>query len=192
MAADEAGGAEKTDRSRHGAGAGVPRSYAMPGRLVSIYIAPEAKAPMQSRESVRAVPGRGLEGDRYWSGTGAFSRWPGPLREVTLIAREALAEATDEFGVAVQAGEHRRNLVTEGVDLRALLKRTFRVGEVEMEGVRVCAPCKYLVRVTGQDRMFDALVRRGGLRARILTPGTLRVGDAVEPFGEPVRGSLPS
>ena len=134
---------------------------------------------MRSAERVRAVPGRGLEGDRYWAGVGAFSRWPGPVREVTLIEREALDAASGEFGVALASGEHRRNLVVEGVDLSALLKRRFRVGGVEMEGLRICAPCKYLVRVTGQERIFDALVRRGGLRARILTEGEIRVGDPV-------------
>lgn len=151
----------------------------MNGRLVSIFIAPDAKAPMHSVERVRAVPGRGLEGDRYWAGTGAFSRWPGAVREVTLIESEALAVAAAEFGVTLHAGEHRRNLVTEGVRLGGLLKRRFWIGEVEMEGLRICAPCKYLVRVTGQDRIFDALVRRGGLRARIVSTGELAVGNPI-------------
>ena len=146
---------------------------------------------MQSVESVRAVPGRGLEGDRYWAERGAFSRWPGPVREVTLIEREALVKASDEFGVDVMDGEHRRNLVTEGIRLRELLHRRFRVGVVELEGLRVCAPCTYLARVTGQERIFEALVHRGGIRARILTSGTLFIGDSLRAFGEPTRGSLP-
>jgi MOSC domain-containing protein YiiM len=151
------------------------------GTLRAIYTAPEAKAPMQAREAVRAVPGRGLEGDRYFKGEGAFSRWPGPRREVTLIAAEALDEAEASFGVAVTAGEHRRNLVVMGVPLTDLVKAEFVVGDVRMRGVRVCAPCKYLVRVTGQEEIFDALVGRGGLRAEVLTEGMIRVGDAVRP-----------
>lgn len=151
------------------------------GILEAIFIASEAKAPMQSIASVRAVPGRGLEGDRYWKGEGAFSRWPGPRREVTLIAAEALIEAEAEFGVAVSAGEHRRNLVVTGVPLADLIKKEFTVGAVRMRGVRICAPCRYLVRVTGQEAIFDALVRRGGLRAEVLTEGEIRAGDAVRP-----------
>ncbi len=149
------------------------------GSLEAIFIAPEAKAPMQSVEAVRAVPGRGLEGDRYWKGEGAFSRWPGSLREVTLIDADALAAAEAEFGVQVSAGEHRRNLVVRGAPLADWKKREFTVGGVRMRGVRVCAPCKYLIRVTGQEAIFDALVRRGGLRAEVLTEGTIRVGDSV-------------
>ena len=152
------------------------------GTLRAIYTAPAAKAPMRLLSAVRAVPGRGLEGDRYFNGQGAFSRWPGPRREVTLIAAEALAEAEAEFGVSVSAGEHRRNLVVAGVPLADLVKEPFVVGSVEMRGVRACAPCKYLIRVTGQAEIFDALVRRGGLRAEVLTEGVIRVGDAVQPI----------
>lgn len=160
----------------------------MSGRVVSIYIAPEAGAPVRRVEKVRAVPGRGLEGDRYWTGEGSFSRWPGPVREVSLVAQEALDAASGEFDVALGNGEHRRNLVVEGVDLTALLKQRFRVGEVEMEGLRICAPCKYLVRVTGQERIFDALVRRGGLRARIVTEGSVASDDAVVPLTPEAKG----
>ncbi len=164
-----------------------------PGRLVSIFVAPTAGAPMQSVASATALAGRGLEGDRYGAGIGSFNRWPGRGRDVSLIALEALEAAQEEFGVRVLEGEHRRNLVVEGVDLEALRGVPFRIGGVAFEGVRRCAPCKYLVRVTGQDQMFDALVRRGGLRATIVEAGVLEVGDAVEwdPADEARRTHLP-
>lgn len=151
----------------------------MTGRLLSIYLAPAAGAPVRRVAQAQALAGRGLDGDRYAAGAGSFSRWPGRGREVTLVAAEALAEAEAEFGVAVGEGQHRRNLVVEGVPLDALRGVPFEIGGARFEGVRVCAPCKYLVRVTGQERIFDALVRRGGLRASITAGGTVREGDAV-------------
>lgn len=151
----------------------------MPGRLTAIYVAPAAGAPVRSVDEVEALDGRGLDGDRYAAGEGSFSRWPGKGRDVTLIAAEALAEAEAEFGVALGDGQHRRNLVVEGVPLDDLRGVPFAVGEARFEGVRLCAPCKYLVRVTGQEEIFDALVRRGGLRAAVVAGGLLRVGDAV-------------
>jgi len=151
----------------------------MPGRLVSIYVAPAAGAPVERVRQRHALAGRGLAGDRYAAGEGSFSRWPGRGRSVTLVAAEALADAAAEFGVAVGEGQHRRNLVVEGVPLDDLRGVPFAIGDVRFEGVRLCAPCKYLVRVTGQDQIFDALVRRGGLRAEIVTGGTLREGDPV-------------
>lgn len=152
----------------------------MPGRLVAIYRAPTAGAAVERVAAAEAIAGAGLAGDRYAAGIGSFSRWPSPGRDVSLIAAEALAEAEAEFGVAVTEGQHRRNLVVEGVSLDDLRGVPFRIGDVAVEGVRLCAPCKYLIRVTGQDAMFDALVRRGGLRAAIVTGGTIREGDAIE------------
>ena len=155
----------------------------MSARLAAIFVAPAAGAPVRRVARVEAVAGVGLAGDRYATGEGSFSRWPGPVREVSLIGAQALRDAAAEFGVRLGAGEHRRNLVVAGLDPAALLGRRFRIGAVEMEGLRRCAPCRYLVRVTGQARAFDALVRRGGLRARIAAGGTLREGDAVEDLG---------
>ena len=97
-------------------------SEAWRGTLEAIYTAPTAGAPMEARDAVRAEPGHGLEGDRYWKGEGAFSRWPGPRREVTLITAEAVEAAEREFEVTLTAGEHRRNLVTRGVPLTDLVK----------------------------------------------------------------------
>ena len=152
--------------------------------LVAIYVAPDAGAPVERLEAARALAGRGLEGDRYAAGIGSYSRWPGRGRAVTLIAAEALAEAESIFGVRVSAGEHRRNLVVAGADLRSLLGGRFRIGGALFEGARVCAPCKYLVRVTGQERVFEALVGRGGIRAEVVEGGRLAVGDALVPVGE--------
>ena len=151
----------------------------MPGRLVSIFLAPAAGAPVERVGDADALEGQGLAGDRYAAGQGSFSRWPGKGRDVTLIDAAALAEAQAEFGVALSNGEHRRNLVVEGVPLDDLRGVAFAIGGARFEGVRTCAPCKYLVRVTGQDQIFDALVRRGGLRAAVTASGTVRVGDAV-------------
>ena len=150
-----------------------------PARLVALYTAPAAGAPVVRVPEARALAGRGLEGDRYADGAGSFSRWPGRGRAVTLISADALREAEAAFDVSLSEGEHRRNLVVEGVDPAALRGVPFQIGEARFEGVRLCAPCKYLVRVTGQNQAFDALVGRGGLRAEVVAGGVLREGDAV-------------
>ena len=126
-----------------------------------------------------AIAGRGLAGDRYAAAAGSFSRWPGRGRAITLIAAEALREAEAAHDVAFADGSHRRNLVVEGVPLEELRGVPFQIGAASFEGVRICAPCKYLVRVTGQPAAFDALVGRGGLRAAITTGGRIQEGDAV-------------
>ncbi len=149
------------------------------GVVVGIFIAPEAGAPMQAVEAARAVPGRGLEGDRYFEARGSFSRWPGPHRDVTLIAEEALAEMARETGTTLAPEASRRNVLVRGVPLNDLIKKTFTVGAVRLEGIRLCQPCKYLARISGEPGVLPGLIKRGGLRARILDEGVIRVGDVV-------------
>ena len=148
------------------------------GRLLAIYTAPRRAAPMTACDAVEAIPGQGLAGDRYALGKGGLSRWGGPHREVTLIAREDL-DAMAAEGVMLDAKDSRRNLLVEGIELETLLKREFTIGEVRLRGMQRCQPCTYLVRLTGNDALLPAMVGRGGLRARVLQGGTLRVGDAL-------------
>jgi|SRR5450631_2067523 len=144
---------------------------------------------MQSIPDVRAVPGRGLEGDRYFAGTGFYAKkssYGG--REVTLIEIEAVealfggvpnAEG-ERFGIKVKAADTRRNIATSSVPLNHLVDREFWVGAVLMRGMRLCEPCKHLDDLT-QHGVMSGLIRRGGLRAQILNEGTIRGGDTVRP-----------
>ena len=152
------------------------------GHLVALYLAPRAKAPMVQAEEAVAEAGRGLVGDRYHAGRGAMTRWPGPHREVTLVAEEALQEVAALLGRPLTGADTRRNLLVRGVELDALLKQRFRIGEVVLEGMQRCHPCAYLERVVGVEGIFQALKSRGGLRARIIEGGVMRVGDAVIPL----------
>ena len=150
------------------------------GTLVGIHIAPKAGAPLVEISEVLAVPERGLEGDRYYLGEGSFSRWPGPHRAVSLIAEEDLEEMGDLFGIHITAQDSRRNLTTRGLALRSLVKKEFYIGEVRFRGERLCQPCKYLARKLGEPNLISAMVNRGGIRARILTEGTIVSGDHIK------------
>jgi MOSC domain-containing protein YiiM len=150
-------------------------------RLVAIYVATAAGAPMEARDRIDALAGVGLRDDRYATGTGTYSGRR-DTRDVTLIEREAVdAVRSEDRGVEVREDQTRRNLVTDGIALNHLVGRTFRIGMVRMRGVRLAEPCAYLEQLTGLVGVRAALVHRGGLRAEILDDGELRVGDAIEP-----------
>jgi MOSC domain-containing protein YiiM len=149
------------------------------GRVVSIHIADRAAGPMKSVTEVRAVAGRGLEGDRYFLKRGTYSSKHGPDREVTLIEIEAIEALERDYGVKLSPGDARRNIVTRGVALNHLVGKEFRVGEAVLRGIRLCEPCQHLVRLTGQEKVLPGLVHRGGLRAQVVKGGVIRVGDAV-------------
>jgi len=149
------------------------------GQVVAIYTAPEKGAPMEPRDEVQAVAGVGLDGDRYASGGGKFTRADDDgKRAVTLIEREAIVAAGREYEIELDEHETRRNVVTEGVPLNHLVGRTFRVGDVVLRGLRLAEPCAYLEGLT-RSGVRGALVHRAGLRAEILKGGVIRVGDEV-------------
>jgi MOSC domain-containing protein YiiM len=149
------------------------------GWLRHIHLATEGRAPMQAQDSAVLIAGQGIAGDRYATGRGHYSAFP-DIREVTLIETETLAALVRDHGVTLLPGEHRRNLTVEGVPLNHLVGRRFRVGDTVLEGGRLNTPCRYLDLVTGKA-VCDLLVHRSGLNSRIITGGTIRVGDSVLP-----------
>ena len=150
------------------------------GTVLSINTAPDAGHPLVEVPDVYAVPGRGLKGDRYFFEQGSFSRWPGPHRDVSLIAVEDLKHIENESGIVLSVQDSRRNILTQDVPLRDLLKKEFYVGNVLMRGERLCQPCKYLARLLNEPHLVKAMINKGGIRARILSEGTIRKGDLVK------------
>ena len=116
-------------------------------------------------ESVRAVAGKGLEGDRYFCADGA-----GSGEALTLIEAEVLED------VGLTGPQARRQVIVRGVRVNGLVGRRFRIGEVECVGVELCEPCRHLQSLTRPGIIKD-LTHRGGLRADILSGGTISVGD---------------
>ncbi|MGH2752572.1 MAG: MOSC domain-containing protein [Actinomycetota bacterium] len=151
---------------------------AVAGEVVEIFIARRGGRPVQRAESIEAIAGRGLAGDRFLEGT---SYWSGVDEcQVTLIALEALEHIAATSEVAVMDGQHRRNLVTRGIDLLKLRSTRFQVGEALLEFDRPRPPCRYIQSVS-EHGMTKALGRgRGGICARVVEGGLIRPGDLIE------------
>jgi MOSC domain-containing protein YiiM len=141
-------------------------------RVEAIFLAPTAGAPMVEVEAVRAVAGRGLQGDRY---TNQRGHWSDDPCEVTLIAAEALEEATAQTGLQLHEGQHRRNLVTRGLDLTPDGDTLLFVGDVQLRLRKARPPCAYLDRLTRAD-LRTALTGRAGVCAEIVTSGRIQSG----------------
>ena len=149
------------------------------GIIESIHIAEAAGSTVKALDSVRAIPGRGLEGDRYFAHSGTYSDTPGTGRDLTLIEGEQIEGIEREFGIKIGPGESRRNITTRGISLNDLVDRQFKVGEVVVRGTRLCEPCAYLADLIGEPGALKALVHRGGLRCDIVEGGVIRLGDSV-------------
>ena len=151
------------------------------GTVEGLAVAPASEAPMQLLEVAQARAGHGLDGDRYAAGAGTFSSRGGrrPGYDLTLIAAEVL----DELAAAGQALEFagtRRNVLTRGIDVNALVGRRFRIGDVLCEGRRLCEPCVHLDRLSGPG-LLRPLIHKGGLRVDVLTDGEIGLGAPIRP-----------
>jgi MOSC domain-containing protein YiiM len=155
----------------------------MTGQMREIWLTPAAAAPMQRVSAARLAAGRGLEGDRYAVGGGTWARYPDLEKQLTLIDRDDVAAVAAETGASLSPGDTRRNLVTAGVDLPALVGRWFVVGDALLFGVKRCPPCTHLERLTGV-RLIRAMVHRGGINAAVFVGGPIAEGDAVRPVSD--------
>jgi MOSC domain-containing protein YiiM len=140
-------------------------------------IGPTPGGPLVPAQRAVVEAGHGIQGDR------TYRRYPDPYeepgRDLTLIEAEALEALEQETGIALAPGEARRNVVTRGIVLAALVGRRFRIGELECLGVEPCEPCHHLARLT-QPGVLRGLVHRGGIRADVLRDGSIALGDPVE------------
>ncbi|HEY7834871.1 MAG TPA: MOSC domain-containing protein [Ktedonobacterales bacterium] len=151
------------------------------GVVAGIYLAGIKTEPMRAVQTARAIQGQGLQGDRYAAKAGTFTPRSDRLRgyDLTLIEGEVLDAVTLADGSRIASEESRRNLVTRGIDLNALVGREFRIGALRVFGQRLCEPCVHLQRLT-RPGIVSALVHRGGLRADVLSDGEIHVGDPIE------------
>jgi MOSC domain-containing protein YiiM len=150
-----------------------PPAPAGSGTLEEICVASAAGEPVQTLETVRAIAGRGLEGDRHVSGKGTFPSGP-PGSALTMIE----AEVCESFEPPLTPEEHRRNLVSRGIDLNGLVGRDFTIGELQCRGMRLCEPCTVVQRYAARPVLRE-LVHRGGVRVDILQDGAIAVGDEI-------------
>lgn len=138
------------------------------GNVVSIFIAPESGAPMKSVSEVRAVLGKGLEGDRFfYKDTGG---------NVTFFEMETLEAIKRDYNMELTPEETRRNIIVRDVPLNHLVDKEFKVGDVVFRGIKLSEPCGYLEKKAGKP-VAKALIHRGGLEAEIITEGIIKNGD---------------
>ncbi len=151
------------------------------GTVEAIALAQRATGDMQTVDQARALASRGLDGDRYAAKAGTFTPANDTARgyDLTLIEAEVLDDLALPEGRTLGFAEARRNVVTRGIDLNALVGRRFRVGNVECLGQRLCEPCSHLERLTTKGAL-RGLIHRGGLRADVLSDGDIKTGDLIE------------
>ena len=150
----------------------------MHGKIINIYVYPEAGADAIAHSSVQIIAGPGIVGDRYYKNLGTFSKKITLIenQQITFIESEFIDEFNQQYNCQLTYSQLRRNVITHNVDLNSLVGKKFHFGNNEFKGIELCEPCAYLAQAV-ENKLLPAMVGKAGLRAQILTDGKLTIDD---------------
>ncbi len=129
---------------------------------------------IQEVESIEVLANKGVVGDRH------FDNYNDPYCQLSLIESENIDYYNTKYGLNIDYIDFRRNIITRGIELNNLVGKKIKIGNVEVEGVDLCRPCKHLTEILNQNNILKEFLRRGGLRCQILTSSKIYVGDQIK------------
>ncbi len=129
---------------------------------------------IQEVESIEVLANKGVVGDRH------FDDYNDPYCQLSLIESENIDYYNTKFGLNIDYVDFRRNIITKGIELNNLVGKKIQIGNVEVEGVDLCRPCKHLTEILNQRNILKEFLRRGGLRCQILKSSKISVGDNIK------------
>ena len=130
--------------------------------------------PIKEVNSINVLANQGVIGDRH------FKEFNDPYSQLSLIESENIDYYNIRFGLSIPYIDFRRNVVTKGIKLNELIGKKLLVGNVELEGIDLCRPCRHLTEVLGQDNILKEFLRRGGLRCQVLSSSSIKIGDKIK------------
>tara|TARA_Y100000591_G_scaffold194063_1_gene167872 strand:+ start:22 stop:462 length:441 start_codon:yes stop_codon:yes gene_type:complete len=124
--------------------------------------------------SINVLVNKGILGDRH------FHEFNDPFNQLSLIESENIDYYNTKYGLNIPYKDFRRNIITKGVKLNDLVGKKFQIGDVKVEGIDLCRPCRHLCEVLNQDNIIKEFLRRGGLRCQILSSSSIEVGNKIK------------
>ena len=125
-------------------------------------------------ESIEVLANKGVVGDRH------FNNYNDPYCQLSLIEAENIDEYNLKFGLNIPYLDFRRNIITKGIKLNDLVGKKLSIGNVEVEGIDLCRPCRHLTEMLDQENILKEFLRKGGLRCQILSSSKINVGDTIK------------
>ena len=125
-------------------------------------------------DSIDVIAGKGIVGDRH------FKDFNDPYCQLSLIESENIDYYNVKYGLNIPYVNFRRNIVTKGIQLNDLIGKKLKIGEVEVEGIDLCRPCRHLTEMLGQVNILKEFLRKGGLRCQILSSSNIKIGDSIK------------
>ena len=142
--------------------------------VLKLGIAANSNQPIKEVNSIEVLANKGVLGDRH------FQEFNDPYNQLSLIESENIDDYNIRFNLNIPYIDFRRNVITKGIQLNDLVGKKLRVGNVELEAIDLCRPCKHLTEVLNQENILKEFLRKGGLRCQILSSSNINVGDKIE------------
>ena len=143
-------------------------------KVFKLGIADNNNKKINEVEFIEVLSNKGVVGDRH------FNEYNDPYCQLSLIESENIDYYNIKYGLNIPYLDFRRNIVTKGIQLNKLVGKTFKIGEVKVEGIDLCRPCRHLTEVLDQKNILKEFLRRGGLRCKILSSSKIYIGDQIE------------
>ena len=143
-------------------------------KVFKLGIASDNNKKIQEVESINVLANKGIVGDRH------FDDYNDPYCQLSLIESENIDYYNTKFGLNINYVDFRRNIITRGIELNHLVGKKLKIGNVEVEGIDLCRPCKHLTEILNQDNILKEFLRKGGLRCQILSSSKISVGDVIK------------
>ena len=142
-------------------------------QVLKIGITKNSNQKIQEATTIKVLANQGVVGDRH------FKEFNDPFSQLTLIESENIDFYNIKFGLNIPYVDFRRNIVTKGIQLNSLIGKKIKIGNVKLEGIDLCRPCRHLNEILNQDNIIKEFLRKGGLRCQILTSSSINVGDEI-------------
>ena len=124
-------------------------------------------------KSIEVLENKGVVGDRH------FDEFNDPYCQLSLIESENIDFYNSKYNLNIPYVDFRRNIITKGIRLNDLIGKKFLVGNVKVEGIDLCRPCRHLTEILNQQNILKEFLRKGGLRCQILSSSIINVGDKI-------------
>ena len=143
-------------------------------KVFKLGITSDNNKKIQEVESINVLANKGIVGDRH------FDDYNDPYCQLSLIESENIDYYNTKFGLNINYVDFRRNIITRGIELNHLVGKKLKIGNVEVEGIDLCRPCKHLTEILNQENILKEFLRKGGLRCQILSSSKILVGDTIK------------
>ena len=141
--------------------------------VLKLGIAINSNQPIKEVTSIEVLANKGVVGDRH------FHEFNDPYNQLSIIEAENIDYYNTKYGLEIPYINFRRNIVTRGINLNELVGQKFTIGNVKLEGIDLCRPCRHLTEVLSQENILKEFLRRGGLRCQILSSSEISIGDKI-------------